>query len=50
MGRPKEAAHGFFIFLGHGSDIRHGLFYFLETKLFRGNACEKDGGELILDE
>jgi hypothetical protein len=26
MGRPKEAAHGFLIFSGHGGNIRHGLF------------------------
>jgi hypothetical protein len=40
----------FLFFSGHGSDIRHGLFYFLETRLFRGNAYEKDGDKLILDE
>jgi hypothetical protein len=28
MGRPKDAAHGFLIFSGHGGNIRHGLFLY----------------------
>lgn len=40
MGRPKEAAHGFLIFSGHGGNIRHGLFL---CDAFFCNAAEAGG-------